>query len=153
MKYRSGYKYQLAEDESEQTQIKGFNIDTEFIRLTPDGLLTGKKGYAWDGASGPTWDSLYCMRGPLFHDIIYQLMRMGLIPLTWKPYADGLMYLLIMKSGKKYIEEKYKDSWDITKKVIFMAMERRALLWYNGVWYFGKSSTLPENDRPILEAP
>jgi hypothetical protein len=132
MKYRKGYKYQLYEDETFRTGIKGFEIRSDFITLMPDGMLTCKKGYAWDGASGPTWDSKSSMRGSLIHDAGYQLMREGHLPLDYKVVFDGLFYLQLLDDG----------------------MNRyRAWIWYKSVLWFAKGSTLPEHDRPILTAP
>jgi len=88
MKYRTGYKYQLAEDYTVQTNILGFSISIEYIILTPSGLLTVRKGYAWDGCSGPTKDDKTNMRGGLGHDAKYQLMRMGLLPIECRKIAD-----------------------------------------------------------------
>jgi len=149
MKYRKGYKYQLAEDESCQTEIKGVNIDSDFYSLSTDGILTGKKGYAWDGPSGPTYDSKYCMRGPLFHDIGYQMMREKRLPLTYRPYFDGLMWRII-KEDIEIMVLRYKPA---VRGIIETAAEARALAWYNAVYYLAESAALPENDRPILEAP
>ena len=128
MKYRAGYKYQLYEDESCQVDIHGFNIDTQFIKLTPDGVLTAKKGYAWDGASGPTIDDKTNMRAALIHDAGYQLMSEGLIPLSYRSYIDELFYDLLLKDGMPKI---------------------RAIIWYNAVRRFASDSALPENDLSI----
>ena len=74
--YRSGYKYQLAKSYVQAIAIKQrTNIDTDFIKLTKDGTLTVKKGYAWDGPSGPVADTKEHMRASLVHDALYQLMR------------------------------------------------------------------------------
>jgi hypothetical protein len=137
MKYRKGYKYQLYEDETFRTGIKGFEIRSDFITLMPDGILTCKKGYAWDGASGGpngclTIDTKNSMRGSLIHDAGYQLMREGKLPLEYKVVFDGLLYLQLLADGMNRF---------------------RAWYWYKGVILFGKGSTLPEHDRPILQAP
>jgi hypothetical protein len=132
MKYRAGYKYQLYEDETFLTGIKGFEIHSDFITLMPDGKLTCKKGYAWDGASGPTWDTPSSMRASLIHDAGYQLMREGHLPLDYKVTFDGLFYLQLLNDGMSRV---------------------RAWVWYKGVLWFAKGSTLPEHDRPILVAP
>jgi len=74
--YRAGYKYQLAEDYQLQTDFNiTREIDGEFIALSVNGLLVIKKGYAWDGISGPVADSDCNMRASLVHDALYQLMR------------------------------------------------------------------------------
>ena len=144
MKYRSGYKYQLWEDESlllpdiilkDGTVLKaprGYNIETQFIRMEPNGRLTGKTGYAWDGPSGPTIDTKNSMRAALVHDAGYQLMREGYLPLEYKGYFDELFFNILREDGMSWI---------------------RAIIWLRAVQGFGKQASLPENDRPILEAP
>jgi hypothetical protein len=132
MKYREGYKYQLYADEEFRTGIFGKNIKTDFIELFANGVLICRKGYAWDGASGPTIDTKNSMRAALLHDAGYQLMREKLLSLDYKAYFDEEFYRILRADGMSWI---------------------RAWIWYNAVRDFGKSSTLPENDRPILEAP
>ena len=81
IRYRSGYKYQLAESYSTAIGIRpAENIITGFVLLNTDGLLVIKQGYAWDGASGPTIDTKSSMRGSLVHDALYQLIRLGFLP-------------------------------------------------------------------------
>lgn len=72
IKFRSGYKYQLAEDYQVQTSITQISrIDIEFIALDETGKLTIRSGYAWDGPSGPMIDTANAMRGSLVHDSCY----------------------------------------------------------------------------------
>ena len=71
--YKAGYKYQLKARYAVQIDIRpAAPIDMEYLGLTTDGTLTVKKGYAWDGPSGPTIDTLNFMRGSLVHDALYQ---------------------------------------------------------------------------------
>ena len=84
IKYKSGYKYQLHEDYRHPQQLSitasdKDNIITDYIELSTDGYLFIRKGYAWDGPSGPTFDTRNFMRGSLVHDALYQLMRQELI--------------------------------------------------------------------------
>jgi len=137
MRFRKGYKYQVYDDETFITGIKDYDIHSDFIDLMPDGKLTCKKGYAWDGASGGpngclTIDTKNSMRGSLVHDAGYQLMREGKLPLDYKVVFDGLFYLTLIHDGMSRV---------------------RAYVWYKGVLLFGKGSTMPENDREILVAP
>ncbi len=89
MKYRKGYKYQLAEPETFQTEIfPPADIHHTFFMLETSGLLTARAGYAWDGCSGPTWDDKTNQAPSLFHDILAQMMRNGLIPHSWWPQVD-----------------------------------------------------------------
>jgi hypothetical protein len=132
VKYRDSYKYQLYEDETFITGIYGKEVYSEYISLFANGALVCRKGYAWDGASGPTWDTPSSMRGSLIHDAGYQLMREGLLPLDYKVVFDGLFYLKLLDDGMSRV---------------------RAYIWYKAVLWFAKGSTLPEHDRPILQAP
>jgi len=47
-----------------------------YLKLDGDGQFEFSKGYAWDGPSGSTVDTLNFMRGSLVHDALYQLIRM-----------------------------------------------------------------------------
>jgi hypothetical protein len=81
VRYKVGYKYQLARDCIRRGTIKPeAPIDTDYIALDMDGMMRVKKSYAWDGCSGPTIDTVTNMRGGLFHDAYFQLMRLGLLP-------------------------------------------------------------------------
>lgn len=101
--YQSGYKYQLVEDYSIKVGIlpkPGICIDTKFIELTEDGTLIIRAGYAWDGPSGPAFDSVTFMRASLVHDALYQLMReKHLDPSVHRPVADGIMRDLCREDG------------------------------------------------------
>ena len=101
MKYRKGYKYQLAEDEvfSFIGIVPGKDIVNDFISLFRDGMLIIHKGYAWDGPSGPTIDRKTNMRGSLAHDALYQLMREGLIERKWRLKADELIKKCWIEDG------------------------------------------------------
>jgi len=115
--YRTGYKYQLAEEYSlklEMLQAHGARgeepggevgdqratgIKTDFIDLDTDGTLTIKAGYAWDGPSGPTIDTKSFMRGSLVHDALYQLMRNGHLPAACREDADQELHRLCREDG------------------------------------------------------
>lgn len=108
MKYRKGYKYQLAKDEICTIDIcPPEAIDTEFISLSKKGILGIKQGYAWDGCSGPTIDTKSNMRGGLVHDALYQLMRAGKLPITFRIVADDLLKSICLEDGMWKIRAKY----------------------------------------------
>ena len=132
IKYRKGYKYQLAEDYKHQLRIFGFDIKTAFLILTPAGLLIIKVGYAWDGPSGPTWDSLNSMRASLVHDALYQLMRERHLPLSYRGYADKVLYDTCIEAGM----------WKV-----------RAGVWHWAVSRFAGPAAMPENRHPVIVAP
>ena len=119
----SKYKYKLLEDWSYKTDIAGYSIRSKYVNITKTGILKFKKGYTWDGASGPTWDTKSCRRGALVHDGLYQLLRTGKLPQTYKKAADQLLYDLCVEDGM----------WKF-----------RARYWLKGVEWFGFNSCKPE---------
>ena len=78
IRYRSGYRYQLAANYSVFTGILHHKIRTDYLTLTPSGWLTIRKGYAWDGATGFPSTPNSLMRASLVHDALYQMIRNGL---------------------------------------------------------------------------
>ena len=129
------YKYQLVQDYNVTIAITGKTIDTDYISLTPAGELTVKKGYAWDGPSGPTIDTRSFMRGSLVHDSLYQLMRLGeLEHKKHRGYADDLLKQMCLDDGM----------WKV-----------RAGWVHWGVTNFGQSFATPsaEPDDEIFSAP
>lgn len=73
------YKYEMIRDREVQTSWLGSPIKTEFFELDVLGMLTIKKGYRWDGPSGPTVDTPSFMRSSAVHDCFFQILRLGLI--------------------------------------------------------------------------
>lgn len=103
--YRGGYKYQLHETCTIKLDIRPDKaVDIDYLTLTLDGLLTIHKGYAWDGPSGPTFDTLDFMRGSLVHDALYQLMRGSyLSDKTWREAADRTLQRICLEDGMSSI--------------------------------------------------
>jgi len=129
IRYRKGYKYQLAEDYHSTTRLRPDHvIDTRYIGLHPDGNLTVRSGYAWDGASGPTIDTKNCLRGSLAHDVKYQLIRSGLLSYCSKVIADEELHEDLLADGM--------NKW-------------RAWVWWYSVDAFGRRSLSP-SDEPML---
>ena len=84
--------------------------------MTVDGLITVKRGYVWDGASGPTWDTKNTMLGSLIHDALYQLMRGGLIGQDWRKRADEVLYEILIDKGM----------WKLRAKIWYRAVRKAA---------------------------
>ena len=126
-----GYKYRTDEDEVVRTAIKGTFIATKFLGLEQNGRLIIRKYYAWDGASGPTWDDKTNYFGSLVHDALYQLFREGLLNRDkWRKYADQLLRDICIANGM----------WRI-----------RAYIWYWAVRKLGKKYSYPEkNSRNMV---
>ena len=95
------YKYQLVNDYSIQIPLRpDIDIEIKFVCLNSDGLLTVKKGYAWDGPSGPTIDTKSFMRGSLIHDALYQLMRTEHLNYRLqRKAADDLLRKICLEDG------------------------------------------------------
>lgn len=134
IRYRSGYKYQLKEDYADSIGITPVTpITTDFIDLDEDGNLIVRGGYAWDGPSGPTYDSTNFMRGSLVHDALYQLMREE--HLDYKVYrvqADKLLAKQCREDGMSAIR-----AWTV----------------YQGVHFFADPAAAPAAKKPTLKAP
>lgn len=99
--YCRGYKYQLDSTYIVQIPIKPrADIITEWIKLNREGMLAIMDGYAWDGPSGPTFDTKTFMRGSLVHDALYQLMSEGhLDPGIYRDDADEILAKICEEDG------------------------------------------------------
>ena len=121
IRYRSGYKYQLAETYSVSVVIQPDEpIETEYIELSTDGALTIKAGYAWDGPSGPTVDTKSFMRGSLVHDALYQLMRNNHLPSSCRLDADQELHRICREDGMTRFRAWY-ILWGVRKGAGFAA--------------------------------
>lgn len=135
IKYRKGYRYQLAEAYEVETGIPPVIpscVDVEYLRLDGTGHLLIRAGYAWDGASGPAVDTPSIMRGALVHDACYQLLRLGFVDHTYRKNADEVLGRLCREDGMSRLR-----AWYVV----------RAVRW------FGGPSADPASERPVLTAP
>jgi len=109
MKYHklNRYKYQTDSDEIFSSKVKDFPFEHELFDLYSDGTFWVRKGYCWDGLSGPTWDTKSSMLPSLFHDAGYQAIRMRLLPITTKSEIDLRFYKLMLESGMNKFRAKY----------------------------------------------
>lgn len=131
--YKKGYKYQLVEGYATTIPIRpDQDIDTDYIALTHEGQLQIRKGYAWDGPSGPTIDTLNFMRGSLVHDALYQLMREEKLGHENREPADRLLQQMCRDDGMSSI---------------------RAWWVYTGLRIGGDPAADPANRKPIVRAP
>lgn len=131
--YRSGYKYQLVAEYCTIIDIwPDQHIETDFINLSTLGFLEIKKGYAWDGPSGPALDTGDFMRASLVHDALYQLMREGKLDHGQRKQADRILYELCLADGMNPL---------------------RAAWVYAAVRSFAAPQVEGKNDRKIITAP
>jgi len=71
-----------------------------FLKLWPNGKMRILEGYAWDGPSGPAFDTDNFMTPSMVHDSLYQLMRNKVLPVDpFKKVADELMYTMCRRRG------------------------------------------------------
>ena len=104
-------------------------ISTPYCCLSENGLFIVYSGYAWDGASGPTFDTKDSMRGSLVHDALYQLMREDFLGIEHRDAADRLLQRLCIEDGMA--------KW-------------RAGYWYWAVKHFSKKYAMPNLDSPDI---
>lgn len=131
MFYTSGYKYQLKKDItfSLPPEYEGISVKTDYIELSYREVKI-KRGYAYNGASGPTVDTKNSMRPTAFHDAMYQLLAAGLIPRELKGLVDELFKELLRQDGMSKI---------------------RSSIWYQGVDKLSADASFANKD--ILLAP
>ena len=124
--YKAGYKYQLNVEYVSDIRIRPDGpITIEFVALSEGGEITIRRGYAWDGPSGPTIDTLDFMRGSLVHDALYQLMREDKLDAdVYKDQADRLLRTMCKDDGMSSLR-----AWGV----------------YKGVRWFGRPATNPTN--------
>ena len=101
------YKYQLIEPYILKTGIRGYTAETLYLKIGDNGVFEIKKGYAWDGPSGPTFDTINFMRGSLVHDALYQLIRLEKLPYSYKKYADLLLLKICLEDGMSNFRANY----------------------------------------------
>ncbi len=101
------WKYQLLHDWYTATNMVGFNIKNPMFTLRPDGFLEVKRGYAWDGPSGPTIDTKTFMRASVVHDVLYQCLREGKLPPSKRKLADQELVRYAKMDGMNPIRRSY----------------------------------------------
>jgi hypothetical protein len=94
----------------------GYPGEYGFISFYPNGQVKVKAGFCWDGASGPTIDTLDSVCASLGHDVYYKLMGQRLLPSTYKDEADQWFFSRLKDDGM---------------------VEFRAFAWYKAVRLFG----------------
>ncbi len=134
--YRSlkKWKYETLEPMECEVDIP-HNTYSEYITLSGLGFLHVHPRYAWDGPSGPTFDTKTVMRASLFHDALCQLIREGLLDKKYRQYADDLLRQHIREDVEEVYQELLKAS-GFKKSIsgIYRGWNRfRANYWHLGV--------------------
>jgi len=129
--YEDGKKFQTTRDCVIQTSVFGYNIETDFCKLTTNGMLLVYKRFCWDGATG-CLNTKSTIRGSLAHDVLYKLMRLELLPRSCQDDADMTLNKTLKKDGGFF---------------------SRALAWFVVLAFLGKRNTDPDNKKRELVAP
>lgn len=96
MKYRKTkrWRYKLTSDVTGRLAKGMPDFEIDGYATCIDGLLTIKAGYAWDGATGPVFQTKTNKLSSLVHDVLLQAIDMRLISKSYTNLAD-LTYLKI----------------------------------------------------------
>ena len=73
-----------------------------YFVLTRTGIQVSA-GYSWDGASGPTIDSDNSIRAGLVHDVLYQAIREGRLPESYRKRADKIFRRILKEDGMTWV--------------------------------------------------
>jgi hypothetical protein len=111
-----GKSKQLQSDFYFEMPATGYAGDYGFISFDSKGQVRVKTGFTWDGASGPTLDTLDSVCASLGHDVYYKLMGQRLLPSSYKDEADQWFYMRLVNDGM---------------------VGFRAFAWYKAVRLFG----------------
>ena len=132
MKYsKYKYKFKVEENFSIELPFKIPDFEHEYAS-SKDGILSVKRGYAWDGASGPIINTQDTLVASLVHDVLYQAMRLNLI-----------------KSSKENRQFADKNFFEILKMNGVNSIRRK--VWYFAVRLFGKKSTIKIQDNDKIK--
>lgn len=151
--YKAGYRYQTTRDYEQWVASAGiYPVNgpggNEFVWLTIDGRLIIRKGYAWDGASGPAYNDKAFVRPSLGHDANAQLWQLGVIDDAGRRAADRLLGRML-----RHDMQLIADRMGWIPRTAFKALSYVRPLWVvPGVRLYSKYIARKEPD-PVLEAP
>jgi len=102
-------RFQLTDDYAVFSGIVGYDLVSEdgMVRLHPNGTLVITRGWEWDGASGPTWDTEATIAASAGHDALYQLLQEGLLPKTERYLADLFLYRILRRDNAGWFRAWY----------------------------------------------
>ena len=108
--------YELLRDMHINTCLYGFIAKHKYFEVRLDGLIIGRKGYFWDGATGAI-DNKSMLPSSLPHDIGYQALRELLFfnsaEFSWSEHdsirkeVDKMFIDVCKKSGMWWIRRRY----------------------------------------------
>ena len=131
IKYKAGYRYHVVEDYHHEIRlpVKGLVQCGPFLECDRSGLLV-KTGYASDGPTNAPHVK-GAMRATIgAHDPLYQLIRAGILPMSFRPLADEEMLCVSVEDrmnavlasafflGVRAFGEKYAEKESINSVII-----------------------------------
>ena len=148
MKYRELEGYKIALTEYEFIDLKGDFPDIplgcgDYVRLL-NNRLEIKIGYAWNGANFPAKDDEISRAASLVHDVLYQLIREGLLPMSYRKAADKELEVSMLKWGDVWFKK--PENKDKDTKFNRAWLRARANLYYRMCWIFGANNAKPEKN-------
>lgn len=135
IRYRGlrNWRYQLVEPHEVVTPIAGHEYHDPYFSIDRCGTLVAHRGYCWDGPSGPVLHSRTTLRPSLVHDVFYQLIRLGVVPIERRKEVDDLFRRHLLGAGMGSF---------------------RAWYFYRAVRMFGGSAASADEPPPeVLTAP
>lgn len=133
MRYKRGFKFVSVDIETAFVGIfPPKSIYFQWGTLSENGFLTVEAGYPWNGMSGIPMNIPSSIKGVFFHDVIYRMIRLGLIGIEWKAQGDNVIRDFCIRDGML----------KILANTIHAAVEK-----------FGLSSTTIQEEPVIMEAP
>lgn len=99
-------KYRLTDDLVLKSRIKGFAVQSGRITLATDGTLTMLKGFEYDGASGPTFDTENSMTASAGHDALYRLITENLLSKKKRKPADKDLKRWLRLDGMSFLRRR-----------------------------------------------
>lgn len=111
--YKKNYEFWVAQDfvldigERIKPARTGGN---SFVELSAAGVFIARRGYAWDGASGPAIDTENWRTASLVHDGLYQLIREGVLTMDHRKAADDLMRDILLGKDMWVVRAMYSHA-------------------------------------------
>lgn len=131
------FKYRLLMDIANQVDFLGLklkeDIHNDYCSLFTDGLIIGRKLYAYDGASGPTKDTKDTMHGALDHDIFWQLIEEGFLGEEWREVSNAHLKKQCIADSKLLYPDK-----KLSHKFMRGVSSVRFFAWRWSVTIFGR---------------
>jgi hypothetical protein len=149
IRYRRGLKYQLEEDVVFHTGITGWAYRDKWSELDNAGTLLIRAGTAWDGPSGPTFDTPDFMPASLGHDEMYKASTERGYPEVFRQLADNFLAWRL-KEDAKIVNARIKNPVLRALRCTWSVARVRYVLW--AVRRFAASHA-KRQEPEILEAP